>query len=158
MQNLSVLTRKTRTFFHIKWCDKVILLEALFLTGIARLVILSIPFGKYKKYIGTHKEETSFDINLEEYRVIKRIAWAVNTVSKYTPWESKCLVQALTAQRMLKERKVSSTLYLGVNKDEKNNMKAHAWLRCGQVIVTGGYNKNEFKEVAKFGFMVKNKN
>ena len=158
MQSLSILTRKTRSFFHIKWCDKVIILEALFLTGIARLVILSIPFGKYKKYIGTYKEETSFDISLEEYRVIKRVAWAVNIVSKYTPWESKCLVQALTAQRMLKKRKVCSTLYLGLNKYEKNNMKAHAWLRCGQVIVTGGYNKGEFKEVAKFAKVIMNKN
>lgn len=150
MQNLLVLVKKLRTFISIKWCDKKILLEALFLTAVSRMVILSIPFKKYSKHIGTYNEETPFEIDINGYRTIKRVGWAVGTVSQYTPWESKCLVQAMTAQRMLKSRKLCSTLYLGVNKDESNNIKAHAWLRCGQLYVTGGYNKNEFKVVAKF--------
>jgi hypothetical protein len=44
--------------------------------------------------------------------------------------------------------------------DFMNNpgLKAHAWLRCGQVFVTGGYNKSGFTEVAKFGMNIKRKN
>jgi hypothetical protein len=158
MLNLSVLTRKTRTFFSIGWCDKFILLEALFFTGVARLIIFFIPFDKYKKYIGAYKKETLLEIDLEDYKVIRKISWAIKLVSKCTPWESKCLVQALTAQKMLKRRKIGSTLYLGVNKDENNNMKAHSWLRSGQFIVTGGRYKSEFAEVARFGYEVNNKN
>lgn len=151
MQNILDVIRKIRIFLCIKWYDKALLIQAFLLTGIARLVILFIPFEKYKRYIGKYKKETSFELNSKEYRIIKRVAWAVNIVSRKTPWESKCLVQALTAQRMLKRRKICSTLYLGVNKDAKNTMNAHAWLRCGEVFVTGGYNRDEFKEVAKFG-------
>jgi len=33
--------------------------------------------------------------------------------------------------------RTASTLYLGVTYDEKKKMLAHAWLRCGDVFVTG---------------------
>jgi hypothetical protein len=158
MLNLSVLTRKTRAFFSIGWRDKLLLLEALFFTGVARLIMVFIHFDKYKNYIGVYKKETLLELDLEDYKVIRKISWAIKLGSKYTPWESKCLVQALTAQKMLKRRKIGSTLYLGVNKDENNNMKAHSWLRSGQLIVTGGRYKNDFTEVARFGYEVNNKN
>lgn len=146
----TVLIRKIKTFLSFTFKDKVLLLEALLLTGIARVIMLLIPFQKYKRYIGTHNEETPYETDINHYETIKKVAWAVSSISRYTPWESKCLVQALTAQRMLKKRRISSTLYLGVAKDGGDGLKAHAWLRCGQIFVTGGYNKNEFKEVAKF--------
>lgn len=150
MMNLSVLIRKLKSFIRIKWKDKILFFRAFFLSGIARIAILLIPFRVVKKFLGVSKKESCYDIRIEEYRRVKRIAWAVNEASKYTPWESKCLVKAITAQKMLKGYKIYSTLYLGINKDEKNNMEAHAWLRCGNVFVTGGYGKEDFVEVAKF--------
>ena len=63
-------------------------------------------------------------------------------------WESKCLVRAMTARKLLKEAGIHSTLYLGVGKDE-GKMIAHAWLRCGQMYVTGG-NGSSYAMVAKF--------
>ena len=150
MMNLSVLNRKLKSFIRINWRDKILFFKAFFLCGIARIVILFIPFRVLRRFLGVPKEESSYDIKIEEFRRVEKIAWAVNVASKYTPWESKCLVKAITAQRMLKRYKVYSTIYLGVNKDEKNNMGAHAWLRCGNLLVTGGHEKENFKEVAKF--------
>jgi hypothetical protein len=150
MMNLSVLVRKSKSFVRVKWRDKILFFQAFFLSGISRIAILFIPFRVVKRFLGTPKKDSSYEIKIEEYRRVKRIAWAVNQASKYTPWESKCLVKAITAQRMLKRYKIYSTIYLGVNKDEKNNMEAHAWLRSGSVFVTGGYEKDDFKEVAKF--------
>ena len=46
------------------------------------------------------------------------------------------------------KRGVNTTLYLGVGKED-GNMVAHAWLRCGQLYVTGG-NGNGYAMVAKF--------
>ena len=52
-------------------------------------------------------------------------------------------------ERMMGERGgIHSTLYLGVGKDE-GKMIAHAWLRCGQMYVTGG-NGSSYAMVAKF--------
>lgn len=150
MMNLSVLFRRTRSFVKIEWRDKILFFQAFFLSGIARIAILFIPFRVVKRFLGTPKKESSYEIKIEEYMRVKKIAWFVNQASKCTPWESKCLVKAITAQRMLKRYKIYSTIYLGVNNANKNNMEAHAWLRCGSVFVTGGYEKDDFKEVAKF--------
>ena len=148
--NLSVLIRKSKSFVRIKWRDKILFFQAFFLSGIARMAILYIPFKRVKKYMGKPMSESPFEVDNEVYKVAKRVAWAVNQACQYTPWKSKCLVRAIIAQRMLKRHKIFSTIYLGVNKDKKNNMQAHAWLRCGEVFVTGGYEKNDFKEVARF--------
>ena len=53
------------------------------------------------------------------------------------PWKSECLVRALVARRMLLKRSFASTLYMGVRM-ENGELKAHAWLRCGDLYVTGG--------------------
>lgn len=148
--NFSILTRKSKSFLRIKWIDKILFFKAFIITGIARMAILFLKFKVVKKFMGTPRRESPYVVDKEVYRSAKKISWAVNQASKYTPWESKCLVKAITAQRMLKKHGIYSTIYLGLNKDENNNMKAHAWLRCGELFVTGGYGIRDFKEVAKF--------
>ena len=49
----------------------------------------------------------------------------------------------------LQKRGIKTTLYLGVNKDTNNDMKAHAWIRAGEMYVTGGDGKG-YATVAKF--------
>ena len=39
-------------------------------------------------------------------------------MSRYTFWESQCLVKAIAAMKMLERRQIESTLYLGTAKDE----------------------------------------
>ena len=51
-------------------------------------------------------------------------------------WRDICLVRTLTTQKRLKQKGISSTIYLGCGSDE-GRMVAHAWL-CGQYYVTGG--------------------
>lgn len=125
-------------------------LEAYIYTGVARAFILFMPFNKLRKRMGKSKSESREDVEVNDYRVAKRINWIVTQAAKYTPWSSRCLVQALTAKKMLTRRSIPTTLYLGVKKDIENNMKAHAWVRCGTYIVTGGMNKDEYTVVAKF--------
>lgn len=150
MLNLSVLIRKIKTFLKMPLLEKSMFFEAYILSGIYRFAILAIPFKKLKKYIGAYKKESSRQIPMEQYKVARRVLGAVNMATTRTPWESKCLVRALTAQRMLKKRNIYTTLYLGVGKDINNKMLAHAWLRCGEIILTGGRERTGFKEVAKF--------
>lgn len=150
MSILSTLNRKIKVFLKMPLIDKKMFLEAYILSGIYRFTILVIPFKKLRKYIGVYKKESSREIPTDNYKVARKVLNAVNIATKRTPWESKCLVRALTAQKMLKKRKIYTTLYLGVGKDKENKMLAHAWLRCGEVILTGGAEMNRFQEVAKF--------
>jgi hypothetical protein len=59
------------------------------------------------------------------------------------------LVQALAAKIMLTRRGICSTLYLGAAKAGEG-LAAHAWLRSGSVIVTGGPGRERFTVISTF--------
>lgn len=127
---------------------KKLTIRVWFWAGLYRAVILIIPPKIMKKYYGIPDEESPDSESEDNYRKAMRIAYHVNRVAEHTPWESKCLVRALTAQRLLKKEHISTTLYLGVKKEEEK-MVAHAWIRTGNFYVTGGDGK-DYTTVARF--------
>ena len=149
MQILSVLVRKIKTFFSIDNKLRIEFIQAFTYEGMYRALILFVPFNKLRKRMGKHKKESVETVDIEVYKEARHISWVVTLIASKTPWESKCLVQALTAQKMLKNKGISTTIYLGVRK-EGNEMKAHAWLRCGEYYVTGGAIRDQYTVVAKF--------
>ena len=68
----------------------------------------------------------------------------ITAISRYTPWKSLCMVQALTAQTILSIKRIPCTIYLGIAKDDQQKLQAHAWLMCGDFVVTGGDVRDEF--------------
>lgn len=102
-----------------------------------RARIQFVPMKYLKKTFGIEGEESPQEGRLEDYRYARLVARYVNQSAGKTPWESKCLVRALTAQRLLKKKQIPTTLYLGVG-TENGAMVAHAWLRTGNMYVTGG--------------------
>lgn len=128
--------------------EKGMTFKAYIYSAYYRMIVKFTPQNKMEWMMGAKGEESPEEIPLESYKIIKLVAFHVNRITMHTPWESKCLVRALTASKLLKEKKLDSTLYLGVgNKDGK--MVAHAWLRCGKMFVTGG-NGEGYAQVAKF--------
>ncbi len=124
-------------------------IQAWIYSAFFRIQILYRKSDKLKDDWGIRGEESPEDAGIEEYRYAKKVSYAVNQVCNKTKWESKCLVRALTAQRLLKKKGIQSTMYLGCGLDENGNMIAHAWLRCGKMYVTGGDGK-EYAMVDKF--------
>lgn len=127
---------------------KKMYLEALFYAAIYRFLILIFSSTFLEKRMGVRGEESEREIAKEAVNKGREIGYVVNWVCKRTPWESKCLVRALTAQRMLRKRRISSTLYLGCGKMD-GKLVAHAWIRSGSQFLTGG-NGDEYTMVAKF--------
>ncbi|WP_066716531.1 lasso peptide biosynthesis B2 protein [Clostridium sp. Marseille-P299] len=128
---------------------KKLTLKTYLLTGYYRLCILLIPFNKLKKRLGSINEESIQNESNRNYKEARLIQWVVEHVAHNSPWDSKCMVQAWTAQRLLRSKNISSTLYLGVGKDDEGKMIAHAWIRSGQFYVTGG-NGEGYAIVARF--------
>lgn len=128
--------------------EKGMTIKAYIYAAFYRFKIKFVPMKKIEKKMGTRGIESSRDVSVEDYRIAKLVAFHVNRITKHTPWESKCFVQALTAQKLLLKYGIESTLYMGV-KHEDGVMKAHAWLKCGGLYVTGGTGE-EFAQVAKF--------
>lgn len=135
--------------FMINNRHKKLTLKTYLLTAYYRLCILCFPFEKLKKKFGIINEESIQDETRNNYKEAKLIQWVVEHVAHNSPWDSKCLVQAWTAQSLLRSKNISSTLYLGVGKDADGKMIAHAWVRSGQLFVTGG-NGEGYAIVARF--------
>jgi Transglutaminase-like superfamily len=69
---------------------------------------------------------------------VERLSWAIATVAQYVPWRSDCFVRVIAADRWLRRHHLRPDFYLGVAKDEQGVFAAHAWLRYGDLTVTGG--------------------
>lgn len=127
---------------------KVMTIKAYIYSAIYRLLILTVKPKYLRKYWGAEGKESPEEETREAYQYAMKVAYSVDKVCTKTKWESKCLVRALTAQRLLIKKGYHSTLYLGCGKDGEK-MVAHAWLRCGNFYVTGG-NGKEYAIVSKF--------
>jgi len=137
--------RRTRT-------ERLLLLEALVLLAVARLMVLILPFKWLAVSLGRHMNESGTQVNPSDLLFALMVSQAVRSAANNTPWKSVCLPQAVAGQWMLKRRRIAATLYLGVAKNENKTEKlaAHAWLRCGDVILTGAPGHRQFTVVATF--------
>jgi hypothetical protein len=131
------------------WAERRLLAEAALLLAAARLSVLVLPFRWISALLGGAREETALETPVAAAAAVGR---AVQRVSRFTPWRSNCLAQALAAHVMLRRRKIPTTLYLGVAKDADVRIHAHAWLRSGTLIVTGDHGHERFAAVMSYAW------
>ncbi|WP_396953708.1 lasso peptide biosynthesis B2 protein [Neobacillus mesonae] len=141
--------KKVKLFITFGWKTKLMLLEAFLFLGLAN-IFKKMPFHKIVPKLGRSMDETSFSSGNTDIKILKSVSQAVHIMSRHTFWESKCLVKAIAAMKMLERRKIESTLYLGTGKDDSGKMTAHAWLRSGPYYITGADGMEKFTVVGKF--------
>lgn len=129
--------------------DYVLFVEAWCLLHLAKLVILFMPFKKIASRMGKLQIESTHD--LQSMQKPTQIEHAVRRASRYTLHESKCYDQALTAKTMLDQLGLPATIYFGLAKEVDNQLSAHAWVRCGNKIISGKVGMERFTVVACFG-------
>lgn len=128
--------------------EKWMTITVYFYVAYYRLCLLFVPMPRIEKMIGVRGAESEAEETLENIKLAKLVGFHVNRVTAHLPLKRKCFVRALSARKILMKRGVNTTLYLGVGKED-DKMVAHAWLRCGQLYVTGG-NGAGYAMVAKF--------
>lgn len=141
--------KKIKTFFSLDVKTKLLFVEAFIYLGWAR-ILKAMPFSKIAPTLGAHMSETSLSYDESNKLVLRDVSQAIDIMSRYTFWESMCLVRAIAAMRMLERRRIESTLYLGTAKDENGKLIAHAWLRSGPFYITGAEVMERFTVVGKF--------
>lgn len=131
----------------------LLFIESFMYLGWARFQLVYRPFARISPSLGSYMLETESGLPIPAHhrRSLLHIRSAIHIMSKYTLWESKCLVRAVAAMKMLERRRIESTLYLGTAKDEHGNMIAHAWLRSGSFYVTGAEEMHRFTITGTFG-------
>ncbi len=142
---------RLRTFGSWTGQRRGLVLEAYALLCLYRFLVFAMPFWFLAPRMGWYMAETlNYSLPASAQAQADAIAWAVRRMSDHTPRESTCLVQALTAQNMLKRRELGSTIYLGLatGENQRADVEAHAWLRCGSVYLTGQEEMEEFHPVA----------
>ena len=129
---------------------KLLLCEALFALIIARVAMAGLPFRRIAAWLGTPGAETSATAPDREVLLAKEIGWAVGAVAQRVPWDSRCLAQALAATAMLRRRGLEGTVSFGAGRKNPADFHAHAWLRLGNFMVTGGPGHEQFKTLTTF--------
>ena len=129
---------------------KFLLVEALFALALARIAMALIPFRSIAAWLGTAGAESSSAATSDELRAAEEIGWAVGVLGRRVPGDGRCLAQALAATRMLRHRGLEGTVTFGVREGASAGFDAHAWLRMGSCVVTGGPGYQEFKAFTTF--------
>ncbi len=140
-----------RKFIQLKPADRMLLLEAWFRLGLARITLLSVPFRRIAPSLGRQLApddlgEMPGDVSL----TARTIGRAVERAARYTPWNSTCLAQTIAGKSMLRRRGMSSRLYLGTRKDETGRLVAHSWLLVGGEVLIGGGGHEGFTPLSAF--------
>jgi hypothetical protein len=144
-------TSPWQTFRRLSWGNRGLLVEAQALLAAARLVILCVPFRFYYSHLGMRMGESPAEEHDAARRTtLRRVAWAIDAISRRAPWRCLCLEQALAAKMMLRIRRLPNTLYFGVARSSGEKLEAHAWLRSGLFYVTGGEGRDRYAVVSTF--------
>lgn len=128
--------------------DYLLFMEAWLYLHLAKLFIIIFPFKRIAALIGNSQVESSREIIEQE--IVRNIEVVITRGIKYVFFSSKCYDQALATSFMLKRRKIASTIYFGLSK-EGEQLSAHAWVRCGEKIISGRIGYERFTPVAWFG-------
>lgn len=140
---------RIRNFFSLPGGEKLLFFVALNLTLFVKIIVLTMPLRWYIKYLDRTNKPFIKKRNNEE-EIIRRVKNAVNRSSRYAPWSTRCLVDAITAKILLQYYGINSTLYMGVQKDKKTKLIAHAWLKCNGLFITGKKGSQKFTVVSTF--------
>jgi len=146
---------KIKKFTKLSSEEKKLFLEAYVTLGVMRAAILTVSFKRMTRSLEhLPKKEEITAVNDTELSIATAVGQSIIRASAYTPWESACLAQSLTAQKMLQKRGIPGVFYLGAMKDEesKEKMKAHSWSQCGDIIITGGGGHEDFTVLSVFGW------
>ncbi len=130
--------------------DRRILNQAFLALVMASASLRVMPLRRLVRRLPPEVSPASCDPQDYANRTIERVGWAVRVAAGQMPWTAGCLPQAIAAKRLLRREGIVSTLFFGVDRGEKGDLDAHAWLMTEDVDVVGGEARGRYTVVASF--------
>ncbi|SFU33132.1 lasso peptide biosynthesis B2 protein [Halomonas korlensis] len=128
-------------FVQLPWSRKVLLLEAAGWLALAWLLVRTMPFRVWSRWLGTQSSGEVDLVGVERDPRVRDICLAITSISARLGDRLTCLMLAMAAQWMLSRREISSSLVLGTRTEQDAQkrlvIKAHAWVRVGSGVVLG---------------------
>jgi hypothetical protein len=138
--------------FSAPLTDQLLIFYAFMLASLVRFCVFFLPFKMYRSFLGVRQTEADKPTDKSIIDNAVYISKIVLSVCRHTPWESKCLIQAIVCKKILLNKGVNTTLYLGVAQERnKNSLAAHAWLKLGDTVLTGERGHKKFNVVNFYG-------
>lgn len=130
--------------------DRKLLVEAALWLTLIDLALRTLPFRRLAPYLGARMQESPLTADDAQRSCAEGVARAIRSARPRLPFEPACLTRAIAAMAMLRRRAQGSTLYLGLANGKHKELRAHAWLRSGDVVVTGGGQRDGYIVVGRF--------
>ena len=143
------MLQKYRKYNVLNRKEKLLFLEALFIHLYTGLLLKVIPFrwiprvfsSRQFKTPTNEEDQSRHNVSGRQSDEVELIKTAIVRASWVSPWRNKCLVSSLAGRCMLRRRRISSVLFLGMAKGIPSRPLAHAWLTsAGNEIVAEGGN------------------
>jgi hypothetical protein len=140
------LRHKIGTFLAMSGAERLLVCEAIVMLGMARFIVLTVPFRLVAPWLRCAPEAGTCDEAL-----LFQVRQAVTTAARNVPWNAVCLPQAMAAKAMLARRGCGSAFHLGATFDPNGKLIAHAWLVAGGKVVVGDAGIPGMSPLARFG-------
>lgn len=117
------------------WGERGLLASAFVLVASIRVALWLFPFRTLRPVLARLTSNAA----PRQYplaQTVERVPWAVAVAAAYVPGAT-CLIQALAGQILLARCGEVSQLHIGVAREERAGVRAHAWLDHGGRVVIG---------------------
>ena len=137
-------TSKLQKFKQLSAPDQWLVIRAAYWLGIARVMLAAMPFQRLSERLAADQTEPSPQPNP---KYLDRVGFAIRAAANNVPWRSNCFPQTIAARMILRRQGYASTIHLGVEKSGEGGIAGHAWLTCGEAVVTGGKELDRYTEM-----------
>ena len=140
-------TNKWRRFIQLDGADKWLLLRATVWLAIARIMLVAMSFERLSARLSATGNSAQAEPDQD---LLERIGFAVSAAANNVPWRSDCFPQTIAARMLLKRFGYASTIHIGVERAGEDVLNGHAWLTCGETVVTGGAELDRYAEIHRW--------
>jgi hypothetical protein len=130
------LIRRLRGLLRLSPSDRRLLIRATLLVSAVRIGLWVLPFRFVRALLGRITGARG-NGSRHDSAAACQVGWAVETAARCVP-AATCLTQALAAQVLLTRHGLPARLHIGVAKDERKRLLAHAWVESQGRVIVGG--------------------
>jgi hypothetical protein len=147
--------RRLRKFIALPLQQKWLFAKAWCLLLAYRLALVFVPLKRITRTMNHSSSPQSMPaLTPDQQAKACEVGQLVAHAAVATPWSSRCLVQVLVVQRLLVASGIPGQFFLGVNRAGAGaaDSLAHAWLICGDTIVSGEPGSEQFSVVSSYAW------
>lgn len=130
------LLKGVRTVRRMGRGDRLLILRSWLVLNAVRLGLWLLPFRVVRHLLTILSPSPDVGARTGSPS-INRIIRAVTLSSHFSPGSAKCLARALTTQCLLHRAGYATELHIGVLKNDRGQLEAHAWLEYEGIVVMG---------------------